>query len=83
MTLRWDDVDRTAGELHICDGKTGHRRVPLTPPVEAVLERIPRIEGNPSVITGQKAGDHLKNLDAHRRADEMLISISLGTIKLS
>ena len=64
VTLRWDDVDRTAGELHIRDGKTGHRRVPLTPAVEAVLERIPRIEGNPWVITGQKAGDHLKNLDA-------------------
>ena len=54
VTLRRDDVDRTAGELHIRDGKTGHRRVPLTPAVEAVLERIPRIEGNPWVITGQK-----------------------------
>ena len=64
VTLRWDDVDRTAGELHIRDGKTGHRRVPLTPAVGAVLERIPRIEGNPWVITGQKAGGHLTNLDA-------------------
>ena len=54
VTLRRDDVDRIAGELHIRDGKTGHRRVPLTPAVEAVLERIPRIEGNPLVITGQK-----------------------------
>ena len=64
VTLRWDDVDRTARELHIRDGKTGHRRVPLTPAVEAVLERIRRIEGNPWVITGQKAGGHLTNLDA-------------------
>ena len=29
-----------------------------------MLERIPRVEGNPWVITGQKEGDHLKNLDA-------------------
>ncbi len=64
MTLRWDDVDRSAGELHIRDGKTGHRRAPLTPAVEEVLERIPRIEGNPWVITGQKAGGHLTDLDA-------------------
>ena len=28
-----------------------------------MLAGIPRIEGNPWVITGQKPGDHLKNLD--------------------
>ena len=45
------------------DSKTGARRVPLTPAVEWVLDRIPRIEGNPWVITGKNPGDHLKNLD--------------------
>ena len=64
VTLRWDDVDRTAGELRLRDSKTGARRVPLTPAVEWLLERIPRIEGNPWIITGQNPGDHLKNLDA-------------------
>ena len=64
VTLRWDDIDRTARELRLSEAKTGPRRVPLTPAVERVLERIPRIEGNPWVITGQKEGDHLKNLDA-------------------
>ena len=62
--LRWDDVDRTEGVLRIRDGKTGHRRVPLTPAVAHVLEGIPRIEGNPWVIAGQKRGERLKNLDA-------------------
>ena len=38
--------------------------MPLTPVVEWVLAGIPRIEGNPWVITGQNPGDHLKNLDA-------------------
>ena len=64
VTLRWDDIDRTARELRLSETKTGPRRVPLTPAVERVLERIPRIEGNPWVITGQKEGDRLKNLDA-------------------
>ena len=64
VTLKWDDVDRTAGELRLRDGKTGWRGVPLTPAVEHVLASIPRIEGNPWVITGQNPGDHLKNLDA-------------------
>ena len=63
-TLRWDDVDRTEGVLRIRDGKTGHRRVPLTPAVAFVLAGIPRVEGNPWVIAGQKPGDRLKNLDA-------------------
>ena len=34
LTLRWDDVDRTAGELRLRETKTGPRRVPLTPAVE-------------------------------------------------
>ena len=63
VTLRWDDIDRTAGEIRIRDGKTGTRRVPLTPAVEGVLAGISRIEGNPWVIAGQKPGEHLKNLD--------------------
>ncbi len=63
VTLRWDDVDRTAGELRIADAKTGARRVPLTPAVEAVLAGIPRLKDNPWVIAGQNPEDHLKNLD--------------------
>ncbi len=63
VTLRWDDIDRTAGELRLRDSKTGARRVPLTPPVEAVLAGLARIEGNPWVIAGQKPGAHLSNLD--------------------
>ena len=63
VTLRWDDIDRTAGEIRLRDSKTGARRVPLTPAVERVLAGIPRIEGNPWVILGQNPGDHPKNLD--------------------
>ena len=63
VTLRWDDIDRTAGEIRLRCTKTGTRRLPLTPAVEWVLAGIPRIEGNPWVIAGQKPGDHLKNLD--------------------
>ena len=32
LTLRWDDVDRTAGEFRLRDGKTGARMVPSPPP---------------------------------------------------
>jgi len=63
VELRWDDIDRTTGELHIRDGKTGGRMVPLTPEALKVLDGIARIPGNPWVIAGGKPGSHLKGLN--------------------
>ena len=63
LMLRWDDVDSRAGELRLADSKSGPRRVPLTPPVERVLARIPRAEDNPWVIAGDEPGGRLKRLD--------------------
>ena len=66
LTLKWDDVDRTSEALHLRDGKTGLRHVPLTPAVMAVLDEIPRTDGNPWVIIGSRPGDHLgTSLDYH------------------
>lgn len=62
LELRWDDVDRAAGELRLRDGKTGARMVPLTPAVLGVLESIPRVPDNPWVIVGQKPGARLVNV---------------------
>ena len=63
LTLRWDDIDRTVGELRLRESKTGVRQVPLTPAVQWVLDGIARIEGNPWVITGKKPGAHLSSID--------------------
>ena len=59
LTLRWDDVDRTTGELRLRDGKRGPRMVPLTTPVLKVLDGI---EGNPWVIRSKKPGACLPDL---------------------
>ena len=64
LTLRWDDVDRGAGELRLRHGKTGARMVPLTPTAEAVLATIPRADGNPWVIAGRAPGTRLGSLTA-------------------
>ena len=64
LTLRWDDVDRAAGEFRLRDGKTGARMVPLTPTAEAVLDGIPREPGNPWVIAGRAPGTRLASLTA-------------------
>ena len=62
LTLRWDDVDRTTGELRLRDGKRGPRMVPLTTPVLKVLDGIEPIEGNPWVIPSRKPGLCLPDL---------------------
>ena len=62
VSLRWDDVDRTAGELRLRDAKTGPRMVPLTEPVSSVLAGIRREPGNPWVIVGPKPGTRLSSL---------------------
>jgi hypothetical protein len=37
------------------DSKTGRKAVHLNPPARDVLHSIPRLEGNPYVICGEKA----------------------------
>ena len=64
LTLRWDDIDRTAGEFRLRDGKTGARMVPLTPTAETVLAGIVRVPSNPWVIAGKRPGTHLSTITA-------------------
>ena len=63
LTLRWDDVDRAAGEFRLRDGKTGARMVPLTHEAEEVLAGIARVPGNPWVIAGKEPGRRLTSLN--------------------
>ena len=65
LTLRWDDVDHTAGELRLRDGKTGARMVPLTPTAAAVLEGIARVPGSPWVIAWDRPEGHLSYLSVY------------------
>ena len=47
LNLRWDDVDRTAGELRLRDTKTGPRMVPMTAAALDVLDAIPVLRETP------------------------------------
>ena len=56
LTLRWDDVDRKAGELRLRDAKTGARMVPLTPTAIDVLAGIDRVPRSSWVFAGAYTG---------------------------
>jgi integrase len=58
--LRWEHV--RSSTLELPDGKTGARRVYLSPEAVAVLEAIPRLPDNPYVITGAVPGQNLTDL---------------------
>ena len=62
LDLRWDDVDRTAGELRLRDTKAGPRMVPLTAPVKRVLEEVPHSPDNPWVVPSRYGKNRLGNL---------------------
>ena len=62
LSLRWDDVDRSVGDIRLRDTKTGPQVVALTAEVEAVLDGIRRAPDNPWVIAGEKPGTRRKSL---------------------
>ena len=63
LTLRWEDVDPAANELHLRDSKTGARTLSLSPEAGKVLSELPRIPDNPFVIAGRIKGTHIRNIN--------------------
>ena len=62
LTLRWEWVDFERSCLRLPDSKTGAKVVPLGAPPLELLASLPRIENNPHVLPGNKAGGHLVGL---------------------
>lgn len=62
LSLRWDEVDITGGFLRLADSKTGAKAVHVGAPARALLVDLPRLQGNPYVIVGEKDGGHLIGL---------------------
>jgi integrase len=63
LTLRWEHVSEEHGSLLLPDSKTGRKTIRLNAPALALLDEIPRLEGNPYVNSGERPGRHLVNLE--------------------
>jgi integrase len=62
LTARWEEVDFENGALVVPDSKTGAKTITLSAPALSLLEKLPRIEGNPYVLPGHIHGSHLVNI---------------------
>lgn len=59
LGLRWEWIDFANSRVALPDSKTGEKFLTLNPPALAILEALPRVDGNPHVIVGgriKKAG---------------------------
>jgi integrase len=63
LGLRWEHVDIERAYLGLPDSKTGQKVLYLNAPALQVLAELPRVEGNPFVICGEREGAHLVNLE--------------------
>ncbi len=75
LDARWDYVDFERGMMHLPDSKTGKKTLYLSAPTLEVLSGLPRVEGNPHIIPGDKPGapraDLKKPWSAIRKAAEL------------
>src|SRR5918998_4889111 len=76
LTLRWDHVDLERGWLNLADSKTGAKTVYLNVPARRLLAALPRLEGNPFVVPGERQGKHLVNLEKPWRKIRELAHLS-------
>lgn len=56
LHAEWSQVDFERGVIFLRDSKTGKKSIYLSAAAQAVLADIPRVEGNPHVISGAKDG---------------------------
>ncbi|WP_321336611.1 integrase family protein [Breoghania sp.] len=59
-SAKWEWVQDDG--LHLPDSKTGEKVVALSTLAREALAQIPRVEGNPYIIIGQRKGRHLVNV---------------------
>ncbi len=64
LTAKWEYVDWNRMELKLQDTKSGRTHyIPLSSVAINLLQNIPRVDNNPYIIVGHKAGSHLVNID--------------------
>jgi integrase len=76
LTLKWEFVNFERAMIRLPDSKTGAKTLYLNAPAVAVLNELPRIEGNPFAIVGERKGARLVNLQKPWRRIRMAAGLN-------
>ncbi len=64
VTAKWVHVDWERGLLVLPDTKSGEEQYAvLNAPALAILQSVPKTEGNPHIFVGSRTGSHMTNID--------------------
>ena len=64
LQARWDDIDWNRGRLRLPNTKSGDEQsATLNAPALAILQSIPKLDGNPFVLPGKKPERPLRKID--------------------
>lgn len=80
LSLRWSYFDVHRRVLRLPDSKTGAKTIYLSPEAIAVLDALPRVDGNAFVFPGHINGRHLVNIQKPWRA--LRAAASLDDVRL-
>lgn len=80
LSLRWEEVDFNNQFLRLSDSKTGKKLVYLSSSAIEILKNVPKQDGNPYVICGDKPESHLVNLQ--KPWNRIRLSIGLSDVRL-
>lgn len=75
LPLEWRYVDLQRGHLTLPDSKTGQKVIFLNGAAIQLLQRLPRVDGNPHVFVGLRPGGHIINLQKPWRRIRTLADI--------
>ncbi len=64
LPIKHDDIDKVRKILTITEIKSGSRHyLPISAPVLKIIEQVPVQDGNPYLLPGKVAGQHLVNIE--------------------
>jgi integrase len=80
LDAKWEHVDIERGMIFLPDSKTGRKPIYLSAAAAEILSALPRVDGNPYVIPGEKAGQ--PRADLKRPWDAICEAAGLDDVRL-
>jgi integrase len=80
LDAKWEHVDLERGMIFLPDSKTGRKPIYLAAAAAAILSTLPRVDGNPYVIPGEKKGQ--PRADLKRPWDAICEAAGLDGVRL-